>query len=65
VADKRLDQFDELLRKGPFPRRGGDEMRRITFEDEDYFVDGGPEYSAQAIRRRQGRGGRMGGMRRA
>ncbi|KAJ5619071.1 hypothetical protein N7510_003055 [Penicillium lagena] len=64
VADKRLDQFDELLQKGPFPRRGGDEMRRITFEDDDYFVDVGPEYSAQAIRRRQARGGRMGGMRR-
>ncbi|CAL5871850.1 uncharacterized protein PFLUO_LOCUS6103 [Penicillium psychrofluorescens] len=64
VADKRLDQFDELLQKGAFPRRGGDEMRRITFEDDDYFVDVGPEYSAQAIRRRQARGGRMGGMRR-
>ncbi|KAJ5146253.1 DNA-binding SAP [Penicillium bovifimosum] len=43
VADKRLDQFDELIRKGTFPRRGGDEMRRITFEDEDQFVDIGPE----------------------
>lgn len=67
VADKRLDQFDELLRKGTFPRRGGDEMRRITFEDEDYFVDGGPEYGARALHRRQdrgGRGGRYGGPRR-
>ncbi|OQE39906.1 hypothetical protein PENCOP_c006G01112 [Penicillium coprophilum] len=43
VADKRLDQFDELIKKGTFPRRGGDEMRRITFEDEDKFVDIGPE----------------------
>jgi len=59
VADKRLDQFDELLRKGSFPRRGGDEMRRITFEDEDYFVDVGPEYGAMAMRRRE-RGGRRG-----
>ena len=58
VADKRLDQFDELLRKGSFPRRGGDEMRRITFEDEDYFVDVGPEYGAMAMQRRQERGGR-------
>lgn len=64
VADKRLDQFDDLLRKGTFPRRGGDEMRRITFEDEDCFVDGGPEYGARALQRRQergGRGGRYGG----
>ncbi|KAJ6185664.1 hypothetical protein N7519_006965 [Penicillium mononematosum] len=43
VADKRLDQFDELIRKGTFPRRGGDEMRRITFENDDQFVDIGPE----------------------
>lgn len=58
IADKRLDQFDELLRKGEFPRRGGDEMRRITFEDNDYFVDVGPEYGAAAMQRRQERGGR-------
>lgn len=70
VADKRLDQFDDLLRKGPFPRRGGDEMRRITFEDDDYFVDVGPEYGARTLQRRQerggrgGRGGRPGGPRR-
>lgn len=61
VADKRLDQFDELLTKGSFPRRGGDEMRRITFEDDDYFVDVGPEYGPRAMQRRQGRGGRPGG----
>lgn len=61
VADKRLDQFDELLHKGSFPRRGGYETRRITFEDEDYFVDIGPEYGARAQRRRQARGGRPGG----
>ncbi|KAJ5573608.1 uncharacterized protein N7459_008035 [Penicillium hispanicum] len=56
VADKRLDQFDELLRKGTFPRRGGDEMRRISFEDDDYFVDVGPEYGPRALQRRPGRG---------
>ncbi|KAJ6107365.1 hypothetical protein N7523_008688 [Penicillium sp. IBT 18751x] len=63
IADKRLDQFDELLRKGEFPRRGGDEMRRITFEDKDYFVDVGPEYGAAAMQRRQDRGGRGRGRR--
>jgi hypothetical protein len=56
VADKRLDQFDELLRKGEFRRRGGDETRRITFEDDDHFVDVGPEYGAAAMQRRQERG---------
>lgn len=61
VADKRLDQFDELLRKGAFPRRGGDEMRRITFEEDDEFVDIGPEYGRAAAQRRQERGGRGGG----
>lgn len=64
VADKRLDQFDELLRKGPFARRGGDEMRRITFEDEDYFADAGAEYGPRALHRRQARGGRGGDSRR-
>ncbi|KAJ5921263.1 hypothetical protein N7466_009589 [Penicillium verhagenii] len=63
VADKRLDQFDELLSKGSFPRRGGDETRRITFEDDDRFVDIGPEYGARTMQRRQGRG-RPGGGRR-
>ncbi|CAG8248873.1 unnamed protein product [Penicillium salamii] len=53
VADKRLDQFDDLIQKGVFPRRGGDEMRRITFENEDQFVDVGPE--------RMGPGPRFGG----
>ena len=66
VADKRLDQFDELIRKGQFPRRGGDEMRRITFEEQDQFVDVGPEYGPGALRRGRGggpggRGGRRGG----
>lgn len=61
IADKRLDQFDELLRKGSFPRRGGDEMRRITFENDDEFVDIGPEYGRAAAQRRQERGGRGGG----
>jgi hypothetical protein len=65
VADKRLDQFDELIRKGTFPRRGGDEMRRITFEDDDEFVDIGPERFGPGPRsgpgpRGRGRGGRRG-----
>ncbi|KAJ5851657.1 uncharacterized protein N7529_011042 [Penicillium soppii] len=65
VADKRLDQFDELIQKGTFPRRGGDEMRRITFEDEDQFVDIGPERFGPGPRsgpgpRGRGRGGRRG-----
>jgi len=65
VADKRLDQFDELIQKGTFPRRGGDEMRRITFEDEDQFVDVGPERFGPGPRsgpgpRGRGRGGRRG-----
>ena len=51
VADRRLDQFDDLIHKGAFPRPGGDETRRITFEDGDVFVDKGPEYGA-----RRGRG---------
>ncbi|KAJ5087777.1 DNA-binding SAP [Penicillium angulare] len=57
IADQRLDQFDELLKKGTFPRRGGDDMRRITFEDEDYFVDGGSEYGPKGMPSRGGRGG--------
>lgn len=66
VADKRLDQFDELIHKGVFPRHGGDEMRRITFEHEDQFVDAGPERLRQqgsrfgAGPRGRGRGGRRG-----
>ncbi|KAJ5958362.1 uncharacterized protein N7479_005512 [Penicillium vulpinum] len=65
VADKRLDQFDELIQKGTFPRRGGDEMRRITFEDGDKFVDIGPERFGPGPRsgpgpRGRGRGGRRG-----
>ncbi|PYH86506.1 hypothetical protein BO82DRAFT_272545 [Aspergillus uvarum CBS 121591] len=58
VADRRLDRFDDLLRKGAFPRRGGDETRRITFEDGDRFVDKGPEYLGGGRGRRGGRGGR-------
>lgn len=58
VADRRLNKFNELARHGPHPRPGGDETRRITFEDTDFFVDQGPEYGA---RRRGGRG--RGGLR--
>lgn len=61
VADRRLDRFDDLLRKGSFPRRGGDENRRITFEDGDLFVDNGPEYGGRGNGRRRGRG-RGGGL---
>lgn len=60
MADRRLDQFDDLIRKGSFPRRGGDETRRISFEDGDVFVDKGPEFGARARGggRGRGRGGR-------
>jgi chemotaxis protein histidine kinase CheA len=60
VAEKRLDQFASLAKNGPRPRRGGDDMRRITFEDEDMFVDKGPEYGGPPARggRGRGRGGR-------
>lgn len=54
VADRRLDRFDDLLSKGSFPRRGGDELRRITFEDDDLFIDNGPDFGG---RRRGGGGG--------
>ena len=55
VANKRLDRFDDLARAGPVDKRGGDEMRKYTFEDTDFFVDKGPEYG------RRGRGGGRGG----
>lgn len=57
VAERRLERFAELARRGPYPRRGGDEMRRITFEDTDIFVDKGPEYGGPRGRRGRGRGG--------
>ncbi|PGH07536.1 hypothetical protein AJ79_06271 [Helicocarpus griseus UAMH5409] len=56
VSDKRLDRFADLYKAGPVPRRGGDEMRKYTFEETDFFVDKGPEYG--------GRGRRRGGRRR-
>lgn len=62
MADRRLDRFDDLLRKGEYPRRGGDETRRISFEDGDLFVDNGPEFAGGGRGRRRGRGrGRGGG----
>lgn len=64
VSDQRLDKFSDLARRGPLPRPGGDEMRRYTFEDTDFFVDKGPEYgqrSARGGRGRRGGGGGMGG----
>ncbi|KAL4957514.1 hypothetical protein BDW69DRAFT_180579 [Aspergillus filifer] len=63
VADRRLDRFDDLIKKGTFPRRGGDETRKFTFEDVDQFIDLGPEYAGRG--RGGGRGrGRGGGSRR-
>ncbi|RAO70852.1 uncharacterized protein BHQ10_006864 [Talaromyces amestolkiae] len=60
IVDKRLAQFDTLIRKGA--RHSGKEdedMRRITFEDTNMFVDGGPEYPR--TRGGGGGGGRRGG----
>ena len=68
VVDRRLDQFDDIIRKGSFPRRGGGEMRRITFEDTDFFVDNGAEFGNRrgggggGARRGGGPRGRRGGM---
>lgn len=59
VSDKRLDKFADLARRGPLPRPGGDDMRRYTFEDTDFFVDKGPEYGPRSAR--GGRGRRGGG----
>ncbi|KAB8277046.1 hypothetical protein BDV30DRAFT_205719 [Aspergillus minisclerotigenes] len=56
VADRRLDRFDDLLRKGSYPRPGGDETRRISFDDGDLFVDNGPEFAGRNRRRGRGRG---------
>uniref|UniRef100_A0A093V704 Apoptotic chromatin condensation inducer in the nucleus n=1 Tax=Talaromyces marneffei PM1 TaxID=1077442 RepID=A0A093V704_TALMA len=59
IVDKRLAQFDTLIRKDSRHHGQGDEdMRRITFEDTDVFVDGGPEYRGP---RGGGGGGRRGG----
>ncbi|KAG0155836.1 hypothetical protein PDIDSM_3009 [Penicillium digitatum] len=63
IADKRLDQFDELIQKGTFPRHGGDEMRRITFKDGDKFIDIGPERFSPGPRSGSGRGRGRGGRR--
>ncbi|KAL6239612.1 hypothetical protein BDW75DRAFT_226986 [Aspergillus navahoensis] len=59
VADRRLDRFDDLLRKGSFPRRGGDETRKYSFVDDDLFVDLGPEFAGRGRGpgRARGRGG--------
>lgn len=54
IVDKRLERFATLSRRGSQQRQpGGDDTRRITFEDVDVFVDGGPEYGLA-----RGRGGR-------
>jgi len=57
VAHRRLNHFTALARKGPHQRRGGEEMRRYTFEDTDVIVDKGPEYGNRAARGGRGRGG--------
>ncbi|OKL57752.1 hypothetical protein UA08_07102 [Talaromyces atroroseus] len=45
IVDKRLAQFDTLTWKiSRHSDQGSDDTRRITFEDIDVFVDGGPEY---------------------
>ncbi|KAL4747099.1 hypothetical protein BDW72DRAFT_183503 [Aspergillus terricola var. indicus] len=56
VADRRLDRFDDLLRKGSFPRRGGDETRKYSFVEDDLFVDLGPEFSGRGRGAGRGRG---------
>ena len=61
VVDRRLDRFDDLIRRGSFPRRGGDEKRRITFEDTDLFVDNGAEFGNRGGGNIRGRGGRRRG----
>ncbi|PGH23446.1 hypothetical protein AJ80_02556 [Polytolypa hystricis UAMH7299] len=61
IADKRLDRFDALARAGPTRKPGGDEMRKYTFEDDDLFVDRGPEYGMRGRRRGRGGGGVGGG----
>lgn len=56
IVDKRLAQFDTLIRKeAKHSEKEDEDTRRITFEDTDVFVDGGPEYP-----RTRG-GGRRGG----
>jgi hypothetical protein len=61
IVDKRLAQFDTLIRKEPrHYRKEDDDMRRITFEDTDVFVDGGPEFPGPRTRGGGG-GGRRGG----
>ncbi|EED12987.1 SAP domain protein [Talaromyces stipitatus ATCC 10500] len=59
IADKRLARFGTLMRKdsGRYGH-GDDDMRRITFEDTDLFVDGGPEYRGGRNRGGGRRGGR-------
>ncbi|KAH8702485.1 hypothetical protein BGW36DRAFT_356604 [Talaromyces proteolyticus] len=60
ILERRLNQFAKISRRGSQQHHqpGGDDMRRITFEDVDVFVDGGPEYSGARNRggRRPGRG---------
>jgi hypothetical protein len=62
IVDKRLAQFDTLIRKESRHYDQGDEdMRRITFEETDVFVDGGPEFPGLRTRGGGGGVGRRGG----
>lgn len=54
LADKRLDKLG-ALRGGP--ARVGDEMRRYSFEDGEFFVDKGPEFGLGYRGGYRGRGG--------
>lgn len=56
IADKRLDRLDEGRGHG----RGGDELRKYTFE-EDVLVDCGPESPRRVRGNYGGRGGGYGG----
>ncbi|CRG87121.1 hypothetical protein PISL3812_04136 [Talaromyces islandicus] len=59
VIERRLERFAALSQRGSQHRQSGrDDTRRITFEDVDVFVDGGPEYGLARSRggRRPGRG---------
>ncbi|KAI5302514.1 hypothetical protein KEM55_001047, partial [Ascosphaera atra] len=66
VAEKRLDRFDDLAKSdAPFTAKfpGADELRRYTFEDDDYWVHLGQDGPSIGARRgtRGGRGRRGGG----
>ncbi|KAG8525798.1 uncharacterized protein KY384_000558 [Bacidia gigantensis] len=55
IAERRL----EVLAQGKGGGRGGDEMRRFSFNDEGRIVDKGPEFGWKRGGRGGGRGGRV------